>query len=101
MLFCDYTVPVEELRRELLEFVKTSPLWDHRAATLQVVDATEHTVQLRALVSAATSGRAWDLRCAVREHLVAYLRDHYPSALPRTRLEMPATPPTVGTDDTP
>lgn len=101
LLFCDYTVPVEELRRELLEFVTASPLWDHRAATLQVVDATEHTVQLRALVSAATSSKAWDLRCAVREHLVAYLRDHYPSALPRTRLEMPATPPTVGTDGTP
>ena len=101
MLFCDYTVPVEQVRRELLEFVKTSPLWDHRVVTLQVVDATEHTLQLRALVSAATSSRAWDLRCAVREHLVAYLRDHHPSSLPRTRLEMPATPETAGTDDTP
>ncbi len=101
MLFCDYTVPVEEVRTELLEFVKTSPLWDRRAATLQVVDATEHTVQLRALVSAATSSNAWDLRCSVREHLVAYLRDHHPSALPKSRLEMHATDPTIGTDDTP
>ncbi|HUV58105.1 MAG TPA: mechanosensitive ion channel domain-containing protein [Acidimicrobiales bacterium] len=101
MLFCDYTVPVEELRVELLKFVETSPLWDHRAASLQVVDATEHTVQLRALVSAATSGNAWDLRCAVREHLVAYLRDNYPSALPRTRLETQAAPPTIGIDDAP
>lgn len=101
MLFCDYTVPVEELRAELLDFVNASPLWDHRAASLQVVDATEHTVQLRALVSAASSSQAWDLRCAVREHLVAHLRDHYPSALPRTRLEIPETPPIVGTDDAP
>ena len=101
MLFCDYTVPVEEVRKELLAFVDTNPLWDHRSVTLQVVDATEHTVQLRALVSAATSGQAWDLRCAVREHLVAHLRDHYPSALPRTRLEFPPTPPAVGSDETP
>jgi small-conductance mechanosensitive channel len=101
MLFCDYTVPVEEVRRELTEFVQASPLWDHRAASLQVVDATEHTVQLRALVSASSSSNAWDLRCAVREHLVAYLRDRYPSALPRTRLEMPAKPLVGEADDTP
>ncbi len=99
MLFCDYTVPVEEVRRELLDFVETNSLWDHRAASLQVVDATEHSVQLRALVSAATSSQAWDLRCAVREHLVAHLRDHHPSALPRTRIEVPTTPPISGTDD--
>lgn len=96
MLFCDYTVSVDDVRREMLDFVGSSPLWDRRAATLQVVDATEHTVQLRAMVSAASSGQAWDLRCAVREHLVAYLRDHQPSALPRTRLEMPPSGPSTG-----
>ena len=101
MLFCDYTVPVAEVRKELLAFVETNPLWDHRVVTLQVVEATEHTVQLRALVSAATSGKAWDLRCAVREHLVAFLRDYHPSALPKTRLEMPPEspePPAISSD---
>ncbi len=101
MLYCDYSVPVEEVRQELLAFVQTNSLWDHRAASLQVVDATEHTVQLRALVSAGTSGQAWDLRCAVREHLLAYLRDHHPSALPRIRLEVPTTPPIIKADNTP
>lgn len=100
MLFCDYTVGVDDLRRELLEFVDASPLWDRRAASLQVVDATEHTVQLRALMSAASSGQAWDLRCAVREHLVAYLKNHQPTALPRTRLEMPPAAPSAGGEST-
>lgn len=88
-LYVDYTVPVEDVREELLRFVATHPLWDRRSAGLQVVDTTEVAVQLRIVVSAATSGDAWDLRCAIREHLVEYVRDRHPGALPRVRLAMP------------
>jgi hypothetical protein len=45
-------------------------------------------VQLRALVSAKDSGTAWDLRCEVREKLIAYLRDEFPDKLPRLRAEL-------------
>ena len=45
-------------------------------------------VQVRALVSAADAGSLWDLRCLVREHLVAWVRDHRPTALPRLRTEL-------------
>ena len=86
--YVDFTVPVEEIRRELLRFVADHPLWDGRVAGLVVVDAAESAVQLRALVSSATSGDNWDLRCAVREHLVEHLRDHHPETLPRLRLKM-------------
>jgi small-conductance mechanosensitive channel len=89
LIYVDHTVPVDEVRNELLEYVKVNPLWDQRVANLQVVDTTEHAIQLRALISAGSAGKAWDLRCAVREHLIAYLRDRRPSALPRTRVEMP------------
>ena len=88
-LYVDYTVPVDEVRTELLRFVATHPLWDGRSTTLQVVDTTEATIQLRIVVSAATSGDAWDLRCAVRVHLVEYVRDRHPGALPRLRLTVP------------
>ena len=63
--------------------------WDGRVAGLVVTDVTEKSVQLRALVSAADSGKAWDLRCHVREKLVEFVREHYPESLPRLRAERP------------
>jgi hypothetical protein len=39
------------------------------------------------LVSAADSSKAWDLRCEVREKLIAFIRKDYPDALPRRRTE--------------
>jgi hypothetical protein len=57
---------------------------------LQVTDAKETTVELRALVSADNASDLWALRCAAREQLVAYLQRHYPESLPRTRVAMQA-----------
>lgn len=87
-IYTDYTVPVDPLREELKRIVNGSPLWDHRVQLIQVTDATDRTVELRALVSAASSSAAWDLRCAVREGLITFLQAHYPESLPRTRVEM-------------
>ena len=84
-LYVDYTIPVEELRGELQRFVTAHLLWDKRVCTLQVTDSKERTVELRCVVSAASSGNTFDLRCAVREHLVAYIQEHYPGSLPKTR----------------
>jgi hypothetical protein len=62
-------------------------LWDGQVGILQVTDATENTVVIRALVSAATADATWDLRCEVREKLIAFLQSEYPGALPRRRNE--------------
>ncbi len=87
-LYVDYTVPVEKLREKLMEVARASPLWDGRVVVLQVSDATkDHTVELRALVSARSAPASWDLRCEVREKLIAYLQEEYPGALPRQRQE--------------
>ncbi len=88
-IYADYTLPVEELRQQVHAILKTTPLWDGKVWNLQVTDAREQTMQLRVLVSAADSGKAWDLRCYVREQLIAYLQKNYPQALPRTRVELP------------
>ena len=48
------------------------------------------TVELRALMSAPNSGRAWDLRCHVRERLIGFLQERYPDRLPKTRAEVRA-----------
>ena len=88
MLNVDYSVPVDRLREKLNEIVKASPLWDGKVVVLQVTDTPGNMVQLRALVSARNSGQAWDLRCEVREKLLAFLQGEYPHALPRQRAEI-------------
>jgi small-conductance mechanosensitive channel len=85
LLWVDYTVPVSHIRVKLEEIVRTTKLWDGQVVNLQVVDSNEHAVQLRALVSARTSEQTWDLRCEIREKLIAFLQAEYPTALPRQR----------------
>jgi len=87
-LWADYTTPVSAVRSELAEIVKRSKLWDGRVVNLQVVEANDRAVQLRALVSARSAPDAWDLRCEVRESLIAFLKSQYPAALPRQRAEL-------------
>ena len=88
ILHVDYTVPVERLRRKLDEIVHDSVLWDGKVATLQVTDTPGCMVEMRALVSARNASLAWDLRCDVREKLIAFLQAEYPHALPRRRTEL-------------
>jgi small-conductance mechanosensitive channel len=85
LIYADYTVPVQELREELHRILETTELWDRRTWALQVTDATESSIQIRALMSARNGPSAFDLRCYVREKLVQYLKDRYPLALPKRR----------------
>jgi small-conductance mechanosensitive channel len=87
LLYVDYTVLVEEVRAELRRIVKSTNLWKGEVCVLQVTDASEHTLQLRALVDARDSSVAWDLRCYVREKLLQFMQERYPNALPRVRAE--------------
>jgi small-conductance mechanosensitive channel len=97
-LYADYSVPVEELRDELHRVLEATDLWDGRAWALQVTDASERTLQLRALMSAADAGHTWELRCHVREALVDFLQSRHPESLPRLRAEVGAD---GGGDDRP
>jgi small-conductance mechanosensitive channel len=81
----DYDVPVGALRAELTRILEASPLWDRKVNVLQVTDAKERTLELRALASSSDAGKSWDLRCEVREKLVAFLQTNYPGSLPRLR----------------
>lgn len=87
-LYTDYRVPVDELRAELDRILEKSEHWDGRVKGLVVTDSKEHTLELRALVSAKDGGSAWDLRCEVREKLVRFLAKNYPDTLPRIRAEL-------------
>jgi small-conductance mechanosensitive channel len=87
-LYTDYTVPVEALRAEAKRVVESSELWDKKVYAFQVTECRPEVLQVRVLLSASSSGRAFDLRCFVREKMVEYLHTHYPDSLPRYRAEL-------------
>ncbi|HWU49917.1 MAG TPA: mechanosensitive ion channel family protein [Asticcacaulis sp.] len=84
-LYADYGLPVEPLRARLKSILDGTPLFDGKVQNVQVVDITEETMQVRILVSAVDSPTAWDLRCLVREQMIAFIQTEYPHCLPKRR----------------
>jgi small-conductance mechanosensitive channel len=84
-LYVDYSIPVEDLRKQLEAIVHPSPLWDEKVCGLQVTNLTERSMELRCLVSSRNSSENFDLRCLVREELTAWIQENYPDAFPTTR----------------
>ncbi|KLK90702.1 hypothetical protein AA309_24135 [Microvirga vignae] len=91
--YLDYATPIDEVRAKFMEILRGSKLWDGQVGVLHVTDAKESTLEIRGLMSAASSGASSDLRNEVREKLIAWLRETYPQALPRTRTEVLGTSP--------
>jgi small-conductance mechanosensitive channel len=87
-IYADYRAPIDELRIELKRIVAETDLWDKRVVKIQVTNATDKTIELRALVSADNSSNAWELRCLVREKLIGFLQKNYPESLPLVRVEL-------------
>ena len=87
-LYVDHTVPFDDIRKALGEIVEASEYYDGRVWRLHVTDTSEKTVELRALMSAASAPDLWELRCAVREQLIAHVQERFPDALPRVRAEL-------------
>ncbi|HTR31075.1 MAG TPA: mechanosensitive ion channel domain-containing protein [Puia sp.] len=94
-LYVDYTMPLQPLRAELTRLLADNPLWDKRINILQVTNTSERTIEVRALMSAASSGNAFDLRCDVREGLIQFIQEKYPQCLPTTRLSGPGRQETI------
>ncbi len=88
-LYTDYTMPVDELRKEFERLLKASEYWDGDVMNIQVTDSTEHTMEIRMLMSAADSPTAWNLRVYIREKLIEYLQKNHPEKLPQTRILFP------------
>ena len=87
--YVDYEAPIDRLRAAFEDIVKASKLWDGDVQVMQVTDITERVLQVRCLASARSAGVAFDLRCEIREKLMAFMRDECREALPRDRLEWP------------
>lgn len=85
-LYLDYNIPVDKLREKARELAEADPLWNGDVFAVQVTDTQPTCIVLRILVSAQDSPSAFDLRCHIREQLIAFVRDEYPTSLPQTRL---------------
>ncbi|MEK8226103.1 mechanosensitive ion channel domain-containing protein [Oerskovia sp. M15] len=83
----DFRVPFGAMRAELKRLLAHTDLWDERVGILQVTDAINGVVRVRALVSAHDAPTLFDLRCFVREGLVEWLQRSSADSLPRTRFE--------------
>jgi small-conductance mechanosensitive channel len=84
-LYLDYTVPVAALRQELQRILQGSKLWNGKVGLVQVTDTTAQAMEIRLLLSADDASLAWDLRCEVREKMIAFIQAHYPESLPKIR----------------
>lgn len=87
-LHLDPDTEVPPIRDEFERFVKDHPLWDGRNLQMLMTEAYPETIELRLSMSADTIGDLWTLRCAVREHMLEWLRKNQPGALIRHRLEV-------------
>lgn len=88
----DHSAPVAAMREQLREVLGECAAWDGRDWSLAVTDTTPSTIEVRAVVTAKNADEIWTVRCAVREQLIGWLRDHHPYALPRIATS-PAVPP--------
>lgn len=88
-LYTDYTVPIDELRKELVRILKNegNTLWDGEIGIIQVTNTSDKGVELRILVSTKNASLGWDLRCLVREQMISFIQKNYPEALPKIRWE--------------
>jgi small-conductance mechanosensitive channel len=87
-IYTDYTLPIHPLRETLQRILKASNHWDGKACALQVTGASERTLEIRALVSAADASHLWEIRCEVREKLIEHLKQNHAACLPKARVEL-------------
>jgi small-conductance mechanosensitive channel len=88
-LHLNYATPIGPLREQARKIVEAAPEWDHRECKVQVDEATEGTISVRILVSALHPQQLWDLRCRVREEMLAWLAREYPEFIPPIRAVAP------------
>ena len=85
-LVLDHRADVRALRAEAERFVTAHELWDGDFWIVQVTDATVDGITVRVLMTAPDAQTTFQLRCDVREHLVAWIAANDPDGLPRRRL---------------
>lgn len=89
ILYLDPAARIAPIRAEFERQVKANPRWDGRVQVAQVTETHRDAIELRLLMSAADSGALFDLRCDIREAMLAWIADNCPDAFAKTRLAAP------------
>lgn len=81
MIHVSHAAPVAAMRAKLEEICRASALWDGRVVNLAVTELTAKTQEVRCLASARNAPATFDLRCEIREKMIAWLQAEHPDAL--------------------
>jgi small-conductance mechanosensitive channel len=81
-LFCDYSVPVDLLRKKVEELLPLTPHWNTKSWGLHVTNCTEKTLEIRIYASAKDANAAFELKTFLMEKLVDFIQREYPQVLP-------------------
>lgn len=84
--YLDPSADVARLRAKAAEIIEANPRWDKRFHNMQVTDMKEELMEVRVLATARDASTAFDLRCDIREAVLAFIRDEMPEAMPRRRV---------------
>lgn len=90
IVHADYRIEVQKVRQKYDELIRANDKWDEEhEPILEVVEAGEDTIQLRALCSGKDAKTTWELHCELREKLVEYVSQLEDGLyLNRTRVEL-------------
>jgi small-conductance mechanosensitive channel len=91
MIYLDPATDIAPIREEYTRQITSHYLWDKRAQVLQVTDHTAEAMEVRLLMSAKDGPTLFDLRCAMREGMLDWIRRNQPEALVRRRM-LPVSP---------
>ena len=91
MIYLDPATDIAPIREEYTRQITSHRLWDKRAQVLQVTDHTAEAMEVRLLMSAKDGPTLFDLRCAMREGMLDWIRRNQPEALVRRRM-LPVSP---------
>ena len=80
MLYVRPDSDIAAIRAAFLERVRADARWDGRKAELQATNSTVDTVELRLTMTAKDAGESFALRSAIREAMLAWMREHLPGA---------------------
>jgi len=86
-LHLDPMADINRLRARYESIIEEHELWDGQVKAVQVTNTAMDSIEVRLLMSAKDAGTAFELRCDIREAMLAFIRDEMPDAIARRRFE--------------
>ena len=81
LLYVRPEADVAAIRAAFLERLRAHPKWDERKGAVAATNATVDSLELRLTMSARDPGQLFDLRCEMREAMLAWLHQHQPEMI--------------------